>query len=635
MCGITGVYAFNEIGRMSSIHLSNAVQAMKKRGPDWQDMSLHGLCNLGHVRLAIIDLNRESNQPFTEETGRYTIVFNGEIYNYKDIRKDLETKGFTFNTQSDTEVLLKAYICYKTDVFKYLNGFFAFAIYDTETGEMILARDRLGIKPLYIYEDEDKILFSSEMKSLLAYKIPKELDEISMFQYFQLNYIPAPRSIFKNVRKLMPAHYLILNKRQKTEVKYDEIPHFSPENTPKGNYDDWQKGFYDTLDQAVQRRLVADVPLGAFLSGGIDSSVVVALASKHVKKLHTFSIGYAENKFFDETQYAQAVAKKFNTEHTVFSLKNSDLYGDLMPVLDYIDEPFADSSALAVHILSRYTRKHATVALSGDGADEMLSGYNKHSAEYRARQGGFLPNMVKNLGFLWNMLPQSRNGFFSNKVRQLKRFAEGLSLSPAERYWRWATFAQENEVKKMLSPAFLQKINQEIYKQDKTEILKALTSEKVADFHQFLHTDMTLVLPNDMLVKVDLMSMANALEVRCPFLDMEVVRYATSLPTSAKIDSKLRKKILQDTFRNVLPAELYNRPKRGFEIPLLQWLRTDLRSLIENDLLEDNFVREQGIFDVGEIQNMKKQLFSNNPQDIHARIWALVVFQYWWKKYFV
>ncbi|MDX1903293.1 MAG: asparagine synthase (glutamine-hydrolyzing), partial [Thermonemataceae bacterium] len=585
-----------------------------------------------HRRLSIIDTSSAGNQPITDITKQYTIVFNGEIYNFKSLRKELEDKGVQFNSHTDTEVLLYAYIHWGVAFLERLQGFFAFAIYNKNENSLFLARDRFGIKPLLYYTDEDRFLFASEMKSILQYGIEKQIDVAALRHYLHLNYIPATKTIFKNIYKVLPGHYLYIKNGQIERKAFYQIPKTYETSPNTLNYEAQKRKVYELLEASVLKRLVADVPLGAFLSGGVDSSVVVALASKHIKNLETFSVGYTDNPFFDETHYAESIAKHFQTKHTTFKLAQKDIYDILFDVLDYIDEPFADSSALPVFILSKYVRKHVTVALSGDGADEMLGGYNKHWGEYKVRQKGLLANIISSLLPIWQKLPQSRNGFLGNKIRQFRRFAEGSRLSPQERYWAWAGFANEAAVENLLS-ASLKNQEKESYWESKKELLKNLKSSDLEAMNEFFYTDMQLVLPNDMLVKVDWMSMANSLEVRVPFLDHDFVNFIFSLPVSSKIDKNIRKKVLQDTFREMLPSEIYKRPKHGFEVPLLKWLQTDLRSLIENDLLLDRFVEEQGIFDVGAVKDLKKQLFSANPADAHARIWGLLVFQYWWKKY--
>lgn len=630
MCGITGVFAFNLVGKFNKINVAAATASLSSRGPDFQDIHIDEWVCLGHRRLSIIDTSSAANQPMWDEGKRYCIIFNGEIFNYRELREVLRQQGVSFSTESDTEVLLKLYIREQEGCLSKLNGFFSFCVYDQQEQSLFLARDRFGIKPLLYLFDEDKFLFGSEMKSLLAYGIDKDIDFTSLFTYLQLNYIPAPDTIFSKVKKLMPGHFLKVGNQQLTAGKYYGIPY---ENALVGSnsitYNQAKDKFKTLLEDSVKRRLVADVPLGTFLSGGIDSSVVTALASRHKPDLHTFSIGFRDEKFFDETAYATAVAKHLNTQHTVFSLTNQNMYEHVHDILDYLDEPFADSSAIAVYLLSRETRKHATVALSGDGADELLGGYNKHAAFYRALHPSWKENAAALLGPVWSMLPKSRHAPFSNSIRQLDRFASGARLSSRERYWRWAGFVKENAAGRLLSAASREKSFMG-YESRKSTLMQAIPDRE--NMNEILLADMGLVLSNDMLTKVDLMSMANSLEVRVPFLDVEVVNFLFSLPSEYKIDGMMRKKLLQDTFRDMLPPELYNRPKKGFEVPLLKWLRHEMKSMIKDELLSEKFIKAQGIFEYSEIRKLKRQLFSLSPGDIHARIWGLVVFQYWWKK---
>lgn len=633
MCGITGIYAFNEVGRLNMINLVAATSQLQQRGPDQQGTFTTQFIGLGHRRLSIIDLTDKGKQPMQASEGRYTIVFNGEIYNYKALRDTLKAKGYHFESDTDTEVLLKLYIDRGPDCLALLNGFFAFAIYDKNENTLFVARDRIGIKPLYYYKDEDKFLFASEMKSLLAYGIKKELDLMSLCHYFQLNYIPAPHSIFTQVKKVLPGHFISIQDKKVAHQKYYSIPYEKGRTEiSRLSYEEQQLRLKTLLEASIKQRLVADVPIGAFLSGGIDSSIITAIASKYTPHLNTFSIGFADEPFFDETKYAHIVAKKFNTTHTTFSLTNNDLLEHLNDILTYIDEPFADSSAIPVYILSKYTKKKATVALSGDGADELFAGYNKHAAFYKAGQDGVAKDIVKNLLPLWQAMPKSRNGKFGNKIRQLERFAKGMNMDIRQRYWTWASISSQEEAMQLLNKNIVEKIALDEMAQRTTPFLRHIP--KHYDINDILYADMQLVLPNDMLVKVDMMSMANGLEVRVPFLDHEIVKFAFQLPETAKINKGMKKRILQDAFKPELPSELYNRPKHGFEVPLLKWFRNELKDLIQNDLLDDAFIREQGIFDPSTVQRLKKQLYSTNPGDIHARIWALIVFQFWWKKNF-
>ncbi|MDV3308989.1 MAG: asparagine synthase (glutamine-hydrolyzing) [Cyclobacteriaceae bacterium] len=631
MCGITGIFAFNLVGKFNKIHVTAATMALERRGPDVQDIYLGDNVALGHRRLSIIDTSDAGNQPMWDPTGRYCIVFNGEIFNFPALRQELERDGIRFRSHCDTEVLLQLYIRDGAACLSRLNGFFAFCIYDKSEEALFLARDRYGIKPLYYLFDEDKFIFASEMKAMLHYGIEREIDEVSLLTYLQLNYIPPPHTIIKGIYKLLPGHYLRVGMQKLEDHVYYTLPG-ADGPVFKGNYEDAQERVRVLLEAAVQRRLIADVPLGAFLSGGIDSSIITGLAARHKPDLHTFSIGFRDEKFFDETEYARLVASHFNTAHTVFSLTNDDLYRHMHSILEYIDEPFADSSAIAVYILSRETRKHATVALAGDGADELFAGYNKHEAFRRSFNPGLREHAVRSLQPLWSALPRSRNSAIANTVRQLLRFSNGMNLPLPDRYWLWAGFATEGQALALLAPGIRGRIVTRDFEERKAALLSELHPQ--GDINDVLRTDIRMVLTGDMLHKVDLMSMANSLEVRVPFLDVEVVDFVVSLPGDWKINDRMRKRLLQDAFREMLPGQLYNRPKKGFEVPLLKWFRREMRSVIEDDLLNDAFIRQQDIFSPEAVRTLKRRLFSSSPGDVHAQVWGLVVFQHWWKKSF-
>ncbi len=626
MCGITGIYAFNENGKYYFNKINNSVKSLSFRGPDGMGVFKHKNVALGHSRLAVIDTTEAAAQPFTDSSGRYTIIFNGEFYNFKQHQTILKNKGVKFKSNSDTEVLLYLYINEGVSFLKKINGCFALAIYDNKEETLLIARDRFGIKPLIIYNDNDKLIFASEMKAVLAYDVTKKIDNVSLYNYLQFNYIPSPYSIFENTEKLVPGSYILIKNNKIEKKQYYQIPY--TKQKADLTYKQAQQKLTELLTNSVKLRMISDVPLGAFLSGGIDSSIIVALASQFTKNLNTFSIGYKDEPFFDETHYANLVAKKYKTNHTVFSLSNDDLFSNLYKVLDYIDEPFADSSALAVNILSMHTRNKVTVALSGDGADEMFAGYNKHMAHFKANNTNILNKIIKTGSPLWKKIPQSRNNKFGNTLRQINRFSEGLNLSDKERYWRWCAINNEKQADYLLKSNYDNKKYQNI----KASILENISQK--SSISDILYSDMHLVLQSDMLTKVDLMSMANSLEVRTPFLDHNIVDFVFQLPDSYKINKSVKKRILQDTFRQYLPSELYNRPKHGFEVPLLKWFRNELKSMITDDLLNDKFIEEQGVFNVDAIKRMKMKLFSRNPEDIQSQIWGLIVFQYWWKKNF-
>ncbi len=631
MCGITGVVAFTKEGTNYLDKVKRSCDTLAKRGPDAEGIYHHNQVALGHRRLSIIDTTTAANQPFTDHTGRYTIIFNGEFFNFKEHREALINAGVPLRTHSDTEVLLNLFIKEGAACLNKVNGFFSFAIYDKEEEKLFIARDRIGVKPLLIYQDADKLLFASEMKAIMAYGITKEIDFTSLYIYLQLNYIPAPHSILKNVRKLLPGHYIEVHNGIVKDVEYYKIPFDSKETIKPFNehsYNKQKNHLRDLLEESVSKRMVSDVPLGAFLSGGVDSTIIVSIASKLVPSLKTFCIGFNGDKKFDESKDAEAVAKMHKTDHTTFHLSNDDLLGSLHDMLDYIDEPFADSSAIAVNILSKYTREHIKVALSGDGADELFAGYNKHRAEWHIRNNGYL-SLLKYIEPLLRILPKSRHINTGNTIRQMHRFAQGVKYSRAVRYWLWCTITNEKEAYNLVNKehdtghSLVRTLNY---------INQINNNTGNSDLNDVLYSDVHLILPNDMLTKVDMNSMAHGLEVRNPFLDYKVVEYAFQIPSDYKIDKHASKKILKDAFIDAFPKEILNKKKQGFEVPMLRWIQNDLKTLID-ELLNDDFIIEQNIFNPSEIKRLKQKIYSNDPGEVHAQIWGLIVFQYWWKKY--
>ncbi|WP_420580238.1 asparagine synthase (glutamine-hydrolyzing) [Reichenbachiella sp.] len=623
MCGITGILAFNEVGRFNLTNLEAATLALAHRGPDHHGTYVNHAVGLGHRRLSVIDTSENANQPFEILDGRYVIVFNGEIFNYQVLRKELISKGVQFNSDSDTEVLLHLYAQEGKSCLQKLNGFFAFAIYDSVEKSLFIARDRLGIKPLLYFQDEFKFLFASEMSAILEFGIDKEINREALNYYLQLNYTPAPLTMIKGVKKLEPGQHIFIH-NGKVEIKpYYNLPDHQQHDGI--NYASAQTQLQEILERSVSRRMVADVPLGCFLSGGIDSSVITAVASSQTPALKTFSIGFEGNNFFDETQYAELVAKKFKTDHSTFKLTNEEITSHLPDIVDHIDEPFADSSAIPVFLLSKKTREHVTVALSGDGADEIFSGYNKHEAWWKMENATKVNALISLAKPFARLMPKSRSGKISNTARQVVRFANAMKLSPADRYWFLASFATQTQVSQMLKEPIANHEQRDYWMH---------SMNGYNDFNDILRLDTQFVLPNDMLKKVDLMSMANGLEVRVPFLDHELIDFVFGLPASMKIDGSMRKKVLQDVYRHILPAELYNRPKKGFEIPLLDWLKSSLKSELREHLFNRNLIESQGIFKWNELKTLEKQLFSRNPEDSHARVWGLYVFQKWQNKFF-
>jgi asparagine synthase (glutamine-hydrolysing) len=630
MCGIAGYFSKTTEHQYHNF-LLEGIKALSKRGPDIQNtLLLSNRVGFAHARLSIIDVSAAGNQPMQSPDGNFTIIFNGEIFNYRELRQQFLAE-VKLHSGSDTEVLLNLYIKMGRDCLQHLNGFFALAIFDHQKSEVFLARDRFGIKPLHIYSDENVILFASELKALLKFPFKKEIDYSTLYLYLQLNYVPGTKSMLKNFQKLQPGcSALITSTGELSFYRYYSIPYQPGTKIPAAplHYQEAKNKLRQLIEEAVERRLVSDVPLGTFLSGGIDSSIVSACAVKHVPQLNTFSLGYKDDPYFDETRYANLVAEKLKTNHTVFSVTTDEMFDNIFSVLDYIDEPFADSSSIAVFLLSKKTRQKVTVSLSGDGGDELFAGYNKHAAELRARRSGLVNTMLKRSTPVFKRLPQSRQSKAGNLFRQLDRYSTGLKLAPAERYWKWCALTAQNEAQnllKVLPAGDLEKANE-----TKQYFLNMVKND--GELNDVLFADVNLVLPGDMLTKVDLMSMVNSLEVRVPLLDFNVVNFAFSLPVEYKISGGVTKRILKDAFRDELPEQIFTRPKHGFEVPLLRWMQTGLRSLIEDDLLERSFIEQQNIFSYPYVDLLLKKLFSNNPGDAHATVWSLVVFQYWYKK---
>lgn len=630
MCGILGYISTKKICSQASF--KTALDAMSLRGPDASGVFQENAILLGHRRLSIIDTSEGANQPIKDASNRYVLVFNGELFNFQHLRETkLSGFGIPFRTHSDSEVLLYLLIHYGQSCLSWLSGFFAFAFYDTVSQTTLIARDRFGKKPLIYFQDEDQFIFGSEMKSILPLMPKRVINKESLFLFFQFNYIPPSRSILEGVHKLSPGHSLLIGSEGAEISTYYKI-NLSARNTAPVTYEDAKQQLHQLMQQSVQDRLISDVPLGAFLSGGIDSSVVVATAAKYTNQLRTFSIGYKDNPLFDESKYADLVAKKYNTDHEVFYLSERDYKEEILNVLDYLDEPFADSSCIPQYILCKKTKPKVTVALSGDGGDEVFAGYNKHRAEWMFRNNPLMALLAKSASPLLKRLPQNKNSKIGNITRKMVKLANGARLTDPERYIQWCSILGEKEVSPLFTTSFQNSIRQKLIR---AEHQKYSSHIKSNDFNEILLSDMQLVLPGDMLYKVDMMSMANSLEVRSPFLDHRIVDFAFQLPASYKIDRQLNKRIVQDAFRNDLPAELYNRPKQGFEIPLLNWFREDLNSFIFDDLLNPVFIEEQGIFEYSAIQNIQSKLHSNNPGYIQATIWAFIVFQSWYKKYMI
>lgn len=644
MCGILGLVSPADEGAAHLSRFESALGKLDHRGPDHKAHIIEGPVALGHTRLSIIDLDPRSHQPMTDPGGRYTVVFNGEIYNYRELRAECENRGYRFRTQGDTEVLLALYSLEGEQCLQKLNGFFAFAVLDRHTNELLLARDRFGIKPLVYHAGHRSFAFASEMSALLDLRFDRHIDKVSLFTYFKLNYIPAPYTILKNHFKLEPGHMIRVKWNndglswQKTQwygIPYDAD---AEKRLNAQNYKQAQENLKQLIRESVQRRMVADVPLATFLSGGVDSSIITAVASDEKRDLQSFSIGFPDTPYFDESAYARKVALRLKVNHHTFYISQDDLLHSANQVLGLLDEPFADSSALNVYLLSERVRKHVKVALSGDGGDELFGGYHKHQAEFRVRFPTVREELVGRMHWLWSAIPSSRSGPLTNLARQLEKFADGYQLGPRDRYWRWAGILNEEQANYLLWEEMLPRVQRlsddaYTYKKRKDHLLRNIS--RTGSLNEVLLTDMNLVLPNDMLFKVDHMSMAHNLEVRTPLLDHHIVKFAFGLPVMYKVNHKLKKKILCDTYRDRLPAEVFNRPKKGFEVPLQNWFDGAMKARVTEECTNREFIHFQGLFNQEAIDELYQKLYSRNPQDSAATVWAFLVFQSWYKRYMV
>lgn len=628
MCGITGIFAFNQIGSFYMINLGKSMELLTHRGPDGRGTFIDDLIALGHRRLSIID-TINGRQPMHDKSNRYVIIFNGEIFNYKKIKEELiDSFNCEFDSESDTEVLLNAYIYWGADCLTKLSGFFAFAIYDKQSHEIFIARDRLGVKPLLYYRDEDKFIFASEMQALLAYNVPREIDYTSIQQYFSLGYIPEPNSIFQDVKKIEPGSYMIISKAQIISKRYYQLPGKKTSKKHADSFDTATQKVATLIDESIQDRLISDVPVGAFLSGGIDSSIVVATASKYIEKLNTYSIGYKDAAFYDETKSAELIAKTFNTNHTSIVLGQKDLADNIMSCLESMSEPFGDASSLPLYVLSKHVSSSVKVVLSGDGADELFGGYNKHKAEWLIKNPTWQIQCAKMAEPFLNLFKSSRASTGGDTIRQLKKLTQGMRLSDEERYYAWCCIYSSKEQGEILleqahkNPEYLRR---------KASILRRFNKGNY-DLNDVLNTDMELVLASDMLYKVDSTSMANSLEVREPMIDYRLVDYVTSLPAAYKVNKNGTKFLLKQSFKDVLPDEILKKPKHGFDVPLTQLFSKDLKTWILNELLEESFIAKQRVFNPDYINILRARILKSDTLD-DAQLWSIIVFQFWWKKF--
>jgi asparagine synthase (glutamine-hydrolysing) len=622
MCGIAGVVGREAVDRDALVRMT---QVLRHRGPDDEGFFVRGYgdgvgVGLGFRRLSIIDLET-GNQPISNESGSLQLVFNGEIYNFVALRDGLEAEGHVFATRADTEVLVHLYEELGPRCVERLNGMFAFALWDEDRRELVLARDRFGKKPLYYADLGGTFLFGSELKALREHPMcPDEIDAEALSHYLTLEYVPTPLSILRGVRKLPAGHLLRWRDGRVSIERWWDLAFTEGDERTDEEY---VEEFRMHLRAAVRRRLMSDVPLGAFLSGGIDSSSVVAMMVEELPStsVKTFTIGFGERSF-DESEHGRRVASHFGTDHheDVFTPRAMI---DLLPtVVDFLDEPFADASVLPTYLLSRFTRESVTVALGGDGSDELLAGYPTFPAD-RAAQLYRVPHGLHRRVVipLADRVPVSTANFsFDFK---LKRFLRGAGETVDARHATWLGSFTPADQERLLRgrPA-------DVFATQRA-VLESAPSANWVERLVYLYA--TTYLQDDILVKVDRASMASSLEVRAPFLDVELVEFLGSVPARLKLRRSDTKHLLKRAMRDALPPGIAARAKKGFGIPLADWLKTDLREQLEDELSPSR-VQQQGIFDAREVQRLVSDHLGGR-RDHRKQLWTLLMFQLWHRRW--
>jgi len=615
MCGIAGIVGSQ---RVDVELLHRMCDSIRHRGPDDEGYFVEGGVGLGMRRLSIIDV-AAGHQPIANEDGTVVVVFNGEIYNFAALRLTLESRGHRFSTKSDTECLVHLYEDEGDDFVRHLRGMFAFALWDRKRERLLLGRDRVGKKPLFYRLTPDGIAFASEMKALVQDRtFVREVDPLALHDYLTLQYVPAPQSILKGVRKLSPAHVLTWQSGKVDEKRYWRLSY-----ADKSGLDETAvvEELSERIIEAVGIRLVGERPIGAFLSGGVDSSVVVAaMAQQSSGAVKTFSIGFDDARF-DERSYARLVADRFGTEHHEFVVTPSA--AALLPTLAWhYDEPFADASAIPTYYVARLTSEHVTVALNGDGGDESFGGYDRYVANAYASRLPIPPVLRRLARLAGHRLPL--RGDARSASRRASSALAYLGVEPSDRYAHMMSYFRRDE-KSLLYTDDMRAATAE---RDTYDILTNASSSCDSDgiVDRMLCTDVETYLPGDLLVKVDIATMANSLEARSPFLDHTLMEFAASLPAQMKVSGRVGKRVLKSVARQWLPADVIDRPKMGFGVPIARWLREDLRELV-HDSLTDETARARGYFEPKTVKALIASHEAGNNES--TRLWALLQFELW------
>lgn len=621
MCGICGKLYFEPEHPVTKHELLQMSQTLAHRGPDGEGTWQAGPVGLAHRRLAIIDLRAIAAQPMSNGDGSVWITFNGEIYNFQALRADLAGRGHHFRTQSDTEVILHAYEEYGRRCLEHLDGMFAFAIWDARTQTLLLARDRLGKKPLFYAVGRDRLLFASEIKALLVDRtLPVTPDPIALEHFLTLHYIPAPLTAFQGIRKLPAAHWLEVRHGQVKLGRYWQLRY-----TPKRQLSapDAVAELRWRLAEAVQRRLVSDVPLGAFLSGGVDSSAVVAaMAQSSTAPVKTFAVGF-EQSAFDERHFARMVAERYGTEHTEIIVKAP--VADILPrLIWHYDEPFGDASAIPSYAIAALTRQHVTVVLNGDGGDENFAGYDRYRSQHLLSYGDALPRSFwQAAAALTSYIPQTWQR--RPPLKQLAKAVDFLVQRPELRYMRWFDLLTVAERRHLYTDAFSATLPGSAPEDLFIDTFAHSEAEDVID--AALSVDVQLYLVDDLLVKMDRATMAHSLEARSPFLDHHLMEFVASLPPSFKVAGREKKPLLKAAMRGILPDAILDRPKMGFSAPMTHWFRDELREMAHDVLLSPS-ARQRGYFRPGAVERLLQE-HATAQQDHAAVLWDVLVLELW------
>lgn len=628
MCGICGFYQFeNEADRELLTRMNDRII---HRGPDDDGYYFRGDVGLATRRLSIIDLET-GHQPLPSHSKNSWMAYNGEVYNFPQLRKELEARGYRFRTRTDTEVVVNLYEEYGTGFAKKLRGMFACAVYDIKNHRLVLVRDHVGVKPLYytVKPGSGNLVFGSELKTILEYPgIDRSIDAAALDYFLTLEYIPAPHSMFKSIRKLPAGHILVYEKGKLHIEKYWDPADASAGSAPAdtGDFNALKEQFHHLLNESVKMRMISDVPLGAFLSGGIDSSAIVAsMCAQSEQKIKTFSIGF-EEKSYSELEYSGMVSKQFGTDHYTRNL-SPDINELVLYLADFWDEPLGDFSNFPTYLVSKTAREKVTVVLSGDGGDEIFGGYEHYIAQKLARFIDFAPfrPFHKLMAKTTHLFPPSKlkKGF----VNRVKRFSEGLENSYVNRHFRWMIFLANQQKRELYAPDFMAR-----------DFLSPLPKREPFDVHfdngrvydginRDLYLDFKTYMVDNILVKVDRMSMATSLEARVPLLDYKMVEFAFSLPPHFKVRNGVTKWFFKKAMEGVLPDEIIYRRKEGFSIPIKNWLNHELKDLMM-EYLSQKRIEDSGHFNYAYVKRLMDEHLAGKQNHAH-RLWALIQFQLW------